>query len=135
LHTARWPVRGRRHRLGRLGRQDDGEEFAFEDELKALGVPFDRENSIELDQPLNPYHLLSFRPRVGEMSGTFDGDGYAELTVGAVGEIIEDPSLDPVSMLERLADLEGVKMEGFLEQYPLPSLEIVEDEAPVPVAP
>lgn len=58
-------------------------------------------------------------------------DGDASTTTSSVREITENPNLDPQAMVEQLRDLSGVQMERFLEEHPLPSLELEEDQVEV----
>ena len=103
---------------------EGADRFSFEDDLRRAGVPFDRYNESELDEELNPYEMLAYRPGVGEVSGGFDGQGHGDLTVAEVVEIIGDPELDPAAMVGKLRQLDSVKMHRFLRAYPLPALEI-----------
>lgn len=123
-----WALEHRQGTASLTYSEEGVDEFGFEDRLRQAGVPFDRCNETDLDEEFNPYDLLAFRPGLGDVCGAFDGQGHGELAIAEVAMIIDDPELDPAGMIDRLRELGSVKIHQFLEEHPLPSLEVVEPE-------
>ena len=104
-------------------------EFPFEDQLEAQGIPYDRYNEIDVEELENPYEMVAFRPGLGWEAGDFECTGMSPVSARCIRGIIEDPSLEPADMVEQLANLSNVRLDRLLVEHPLPTLEIVDDEA------
>ena len=81
--------------------------------------------------------LIASRPGVGEKRVICDFDWGLPLSVSVeeIEAIIDDPKLDRAGVIDQLRNTWGMQLALFLRDHPLPALEIVEDEVPVPVAP
>jgi hypothetical protein len=108
--------------------------ISFESKLEEAGVAFDHYE--EADPTLGIEEMMTaFRPGLDPLYCQCDVNGVPVTPARDVRGILDNPDLDSDSKIRELRGLDGVEMERFLEQHPLQSLEIVEDEAPVPVSP